>query len=183
VWAWCKPGINSWLRAEPTRPENPKTPTPRNHPTHVSLSLSFSLSLYIYIYREGGVGLRGLGKIGGVPGGPGVKKSQKGGSEKGSEITRKPEKWVFPQTPKEPHPRKTPPLKRLTMKKWVTKDNPPFLTKSTLFGGFFDRFPTPRKPLFWTPRKFPDPQKSDPPKSGNLGNLGNLGKRSKNHPR
>jgi len=24
VWAWRKPGINSWLRAEPTLAENPK---------------------------------------------------------------------------------------------------------------------------------------------------------------
>jgi len=59
----------------------------------MSHSLSFSLSLYIYIYKEGGVGLRGLGKIGGgVPGGPGVKKSQKGGVEKGVENCQKREK-------------------------------------------------------------------------------------------
>jgi len=41
VWAWRKPGINSWLRAEPTLAENPKkrskrgqknTPkTPKSH--------------------------------------------------------------------------------------------------------------------------------------------------------
>jgi len=26
VWAWCKPGINSWLRAEPTFPEKRGNP-------------------------------------------------------------------------------------------------------------------------------------------------------------
>jgi len=26
VWAWCKPGINSWLRAEPTFPEKEENP-------------------------------------------------------------------------------------------------------------------------------------------------------------
>jgi len=62
--------------------------------------------MYIYIYIEGGgVGLRGLGKIGG--GGS--------GGAGGAKITRKRENPLFGQTPKEPHPRKTPPLKRLTM--------------------------------------------------------------------
>jgi len=31
VWAWCKPGINSWLRAEPTFPEKKEFP-PENFP-------------------------------------------------------------------------------------------------------------------------------------------------------
>jgi len=26
VWAWCKPGINSWLRAEPTFPGKEENP-------------------------------------------------------------------------------------------------------------------------------------------------------------
>jgi len=26
VWAWCKPGINSWLRAEPTFPGKKEIP-------------------------------------------------------------------------------------------------------------------------------------------------------------
>jgi len=59
-------------------------------------------------------------KLGGGSGGSGGQKVSKRGVEKGSEITQNGEKSLFPQTPKEPHPRKTPPLKRLTMKKWVT---------------------------------------------------------------
>jgi len=70
----------------------------------MSLSLSFSLS-YIYIYIQGGgVGLRGLGKIGGGPGVSGV-------SKKGSKNGEKPENPLFGQTPKEPHPRKNTPAK------------------------------------------------------------------------
>jgi len=51
VWAWRKPGINSWLRAEPTTSEDPKTPkTPSENPRHPPHQKD---PLYIYIYIRG----------------------------------------------------------------------------------------------------------------------------------